>query len=260
MTINITRWTSLGLGFALIGTTLTACGNGKTDAPKDVVQVEKYMDAAHAGRGLVAARESSDSRHDHEALTREYRLAFMMGHVEAGLSLYRAGEPEMAAPHLLHPVSETHMSERKGLDALGFQGELFEVVSAALEDGTKAADIEPQLKAAEANLRSVAKKAGGDPSGIIRFLMETVVEEYTIAITDGKVTDAGEYQDAYGFSIVAKQQAAKLDASVRANVLSKIDELIQLWPVGGPIPPAEPTSVVQVVAKTAEIQSILLSK
>ena len=50
-----------------------------------------------------------------------YRLAFMTGHVEAGIELYKLNELEMAAPHLLHPISEMHVEERKGLDELGLK-------------------------------------------------------------------------------------------------------------------------------------------
>lgn len=50
----------------------------------------------------------------------------MSGQVAAGIALYRAGESEAAAPHLLHPVSETHADERAGLAELGFDAAPFE--------------------------------------------------------------------------------------------------------------------------------------
>ena len=70
----------------------------------------------------------------------------MSGHVEAGLALYRAGAPDQAAKHLLHPVSETHKAERAGIDALGFTPKVFEAVSKALDKGKSASEIEPMLK------------------------------------------------------------------------------------------------------------------
>ena len=115
----------------------------------------------------------------------------MSGHVQAGIALYRAGAPDQAAPHLLHPVSETHQAERAGIDALGFDQSIFISVSEALDSGKPASEIEPQLKAAEANLAKMQKKAGGDPAEIIRFLMETVVEEYSVGVTKGGITDPG---------------------------------------------------------------------
>lgn len=182
----------------------------------------------------------------------ENRLAFMSGHVKAGIGLYRAGEPAMAAPHLLHPVSETHQAERAGLDALGFDASIFEAVSTALDAGQPAEAVEPQLRAAEANLDAVAEKAGGDAASIITYLMGVVVEEYTISITDGQVTDAGEYQDAWGFAQVAKDRAAGLPAGTRDAVIAELDTLIALW-ANGPVPSANPAPVAQVVAQTSRV-------
>ena len=186
------------------------------------------------------------------ALPVENRLAFMSGHVKAGIGLYRAGEPAMAAPHLLHPVSETHQAERAGLDALGFDASIFEAVSAALDAGQSAADVEAQLQAAEANLEAVAEKAGGDAASIITYLMGVVVEEYTISITDGQITDAGEYQDAWGFAQVAKDRAADLPADTRDAVIAELDTLIALWATG-PVPNENPAPVGQVVAQTSRV-------
>ena len=195
--------------------------------------------------------EGGETGADIETLPLPKRLAFMTGHVKAGLALYRAGEPEAAAPHLLHPVSETHEAERAGIDALGFDGTLFETVSTALENNQPASEIEPQLAAAEANLDLVAKAAGGDNAEIIQYLMDVVVEEYTIAITNGSVSDPGEYQDAWGFAIVAKERAQAMSGDTTA-LIAAIDELIGLWP-DAPIPPADPTPVGQVIAQTSKV-------
>ena len=87
--------------------------------------------------------------------------------------------------------------------------------------------------------------------------MDTLAEEYTIAITDGKVTDPGEYQDAFGFAVVAKQQAQGLKGRDRPEVISKINALIDMWPAEGPIPPSNPASVEKITTKTTEIQALL---
>ena len=78
-----------------------------------------------AGEQMAADRVEAPTppapdAHDMDTLPVAFRVAFMSGHVEAGLALYRAGAPEQAAKHLLHPVSETHAAERAGIDALGF--------------------------------------------------------------------------------------------------------------------------------------------
>ncbi|MCG8440782.1 MAG: hypothetical protein MI723_03145 [Caulobacterales bacterium] len=253
------RWSRLGLATALMGSTMLAgCA---TDVEDPDAALAAAAGHAHGGHG--EAGEGEGERGEGEggaavgALPLPQRLAFMSGHVAAGLSLYRAGDPEAAAPHLLHPVSETHEAERQGLDALGFDAGLFETVSAALEDGRPAEEIAPQLEAAEANLAMLAEKAGGDPADIIRYLMETIVEEYAIAITDGEVSDPGEYQDAYGFAVVARERAADLPEEARPAVLSALDALIALWPDAAPIPPDDPAPVGQVIAQTSRVDLAL---
>ncbi|MGB6228762.1 MAG: hypothetical protein WBF53_01375, partial [Litorimonas sp.] len=142
MTALLKRWTTLGA--ALMGATLSGCAGGATEPPADDTAGQLDAPAAQATEPMrsdqittdmslgfpppgepMDAGESHDG-HSMDTLPRSHRLAFMMGHVEAGLSLYRAGQPDMAAPHLLHPVSETHAAEREGLEELGFDAALFE--------------------------------------------------------------------------------------------------------------------------------------
>lgn len=265
METKIKRWSGLGLSAAIIGSAaLAGCSSEESTGEKgegaEQPVAEQTVGMSQHGHGHGEAGESGESGegeggeggHAMDALAIEKRLAFMTGHVKAGIGLYRAGEPAMAAPHLLHPVSETHQSERAGLDGLGFDASIFETVSAALDAGKPAAEVEPQLKAAEANLEAVAAKAGGDTADIIKYLMGVIVEEYTIAITDGKVSDAGEYQDAWGFAHVAKNRAAALPDGTREAVVAELDTLIALWPAA-PIPPVDPAPVAQVVAQTSNV-------
>ena len=83
-------------------------------------------------------KHSPEEMEEMQKLAVEKRVAFMSGHVVAGLTLYRAGAPEQVAKHLLHPVSETHAAERAGIDALGFKADTFEAVSKALDEGKPA--------------------------------------------------------------------------------------------------------------------------
>ncbi len=270
MTRTTKRWTALGLGTALLGTGLAACGQEadadrtEQSATQGEAQFSPEAVADGAETPLVAAASGEmgegdegegegegSAGHGVDALPVPERLAFMSGHVEAGLALYRAGRPEMAARHLLHPVSETHAAERAGLDALGFEPALFEEVSAALDEGRPAAEIEPQLVAAEENLALVAERAGGDPAEIIRFLMDTLVEEYQVAVTDGSISDPGEYQDAYGFAVVARDRAeAMTDAP--EDLIAAIDGLIAMWPEGA-VPVDAPTPVARVLAQASTV-------
>lgn len=197
---------------------------------------------------------------DHmETLPIEYRVAFMSGHVEAGLALYRAGAPDQAAKHLLHPVSETHASERAGIDALGFKPDVFETVSAKLDQGAPAKDIEPLLQDAEANMSLMQTEAGGNPHDIILFLMDTAEEEYGIGVTNGVITDPGEYQDAYGFSVVALNIAKRLDRPAHADLVTQLEILVDFWPASGPLAASTPAPEPTIFLQIANVRSALLA-
>ncbi len=203
--------------------------------------------------GCSTATVDVNNYSNHASLELPNRLAFMSGHVQAGLALYRAGEPQMAAPHLLHPVSETHKAERVGLDDLGFNGELFEAVSKALNEGRSASDIEAQLQSAEINLDLVMLRAGGDSRKIIDFLMDKVLEEYAIGVTNGKVTDMGEYQDAFGFTVVAIGHASNLQND---ELLIGLEDLLSMWPAS-PVPNNDPVSFFEIEKRVAKIKKLL---
>ncbi|MEL6868782.1 MAG: hypothetical protein AAFO81_03185, partial [Pseudomonadota bacterium] len=167
---------------------------------------------------------------DDPPLSLPQRVAFMAGHVEAGLALYRAGEIEMAAKHFLHPVSETHASEREGLDAIGFDADLFAAIADALADGVPAEQMTSQLQAAQKNLSDMATRAGGNDMAIIDFLMAKVAEEYAAGVSNGVVVEAGEYQDAFGFATVAAQRVAGLDSQVQSIATVRLEALLLSWP------------------------------
>ena len=187
------RLMRLGLTAALLGTTsLAACGGEAGEAADGeageaaVVSDAGETDTADAGTtsssdagysGEMGEGEGGEGEgaggpsHDPATMPRQNRLAFMRGHVEAGLALYRAGAPDQAARHLLHPVSETHAAEREGLDELGFKSDLFVEISKALDEGTSSEEIEDKLTEAEDNLSMMAGKVDGNPADIVDFLM-----------------------------------------------------------------------------------------
>lgn len=246
MKVELKTWAALGLATALAGTGLAGC-SGEAGESGESAQVGEAGEAGEGGEG--GEGEGGESG----ALALDQRVVFMAGHVEAGLALYRAGEFEAAAKHLMHPVSETHASEREGLAELGFDPASYEAVSAAIEAGEDASAIEPQLAAAETNLAAMREAAGGDSAAQIRFLMDTAVAEYTAAITDGAVSDPGEYQDAWGFVKVARDIAVGLEGPKAGAVRESLDQMFGLWPANAPVPPAEPAPVGQVSALASRV-------
>ncbi|MEQ8412419.1 MAG: hypothetical protein RIC51_04340 [Erythrobacter sp.] len=269
MKVELKTWAGLGLATALAGVGLAGCAGegGEGGEGGEAAQTAPGGEGGESGEGESGEGESGEgeggegeggeSGSDIGALPLPQRLAFMSGHVAAGIALYRAGEPEAAAPHLMHPVSEGYEAEREGLDRLGFEPATFRDVSSALEQGRPASDIAPQLEAAEANLAAMREQAGGDPAAVIRFLMDTAVEEYAAALTDGKVTDAAEYQDAWGFVVVARDLAGDLEGPASEKVATTLEEMLDLWGDGAPMPKGDPAPVGQVSALASRVMLAL---
>lgn len=264
MKSTLKTWTGLGLATALAGAGLAGCageggetGEGQDNGSSAIAgEAGEGGEAGESGEGGEGG-EGGESGTAIGALPLEKRLAFMAGHVEAGLALYRAGQPEAAAPHLLHPVSETHEDERAGLERVGFDPAPYRAVSDALEQGRSASEVRPLIAAAQANLASMRERAGGDPAEIIRFLLDTARGEYSAAVVDGKVVDPREYQDAWGFVRVARQVAERLDTPNADEVRDQLDALIALWPDPAPVPPASPAPAGQVSALASRVELAL---
>ena len=217
---------------------LTGCGESKNDQKDKNEELQK--DEMHED-------------HSMGTLPVEKRIAFMSGHVEVGLALYRAGKPDQAAQHLMHPVSEMHQAERAGIDALGFNAAVFKAVSKAMDEGKPASEIEPMLTEAEENITLLQKNAGGDLKEIISFLMETVVEEYSAGVSAGKIVESGEYQDAFGFSMVALKISKRMEGDKSAQLIKELIKLVDMWPEGGPLADSTPQPVEDVVEQTNNI-------
>ena len=260
--IHCTRFIPLGAVLTLITSlTLFNCkGQNTTNTNARTSTTQSHAD--HASSGHTSSK-SQKKTHDHEdkenhghgmaKLPVEKRVAFMSGHIAAGLALYRAGAPDQAAQHLLHPVSETHKAERAGIDALGFTPEVFQAVSKALDDNRPAAEIEPMLKKAEANIILLQKNAKGDPADIIEYLMKTIDEEYAVGVKNGVITDPGEYQDAFGFSVVALNTARRIPGSKAKATIAQLETLVSLWPENGPLAKSTPKPVKLILDQTAQV-------
>jgi|AntAceMinimDraft_12_1070368.scaffolds.fasta_scaffold45704_2 hypothetical protein len=259
MTYTPKRWIGLGLGAALLGSTaLVGCG-GLNDAPIKADPPEhKLADApaSMAGEGGEGGGESGAmaGHADMQTLPVDKRIAFMSGHVAAGLALYRAGAPDQAARHLLHPVSETHAAERAGIDALGFDGSLFVKLSEDLAAGKSAEEIAPQLDAADANIKLLQENANGDPVGQIDFLMNTCIAEYRVGVVNGVVDNVGEYQDAYGFSVVARDIAKRLGTPESEPLVMELELLVRMWPANGPLADSIPAPVSEIAAQVSRVK------
>ena len=196
-----------------------------------------------------------------------YRLGLMRGHLLVGNALFELGEPEAAGTHSKHPTDELYAPMEmefaaRGTD--GFAAELeahAEAVAGGDEDAVQTHYA--ALVAAIAANENVVEVSPELAAEVIALLLREAGAEYAIGIVDGAPANAHEYQDAYGFTQVARlwAQRAAADYPGHASVFDRIGETIDavsdMWPAL--IPPAEvPHKAPRLYGTSAEVEIIAL--
>jgi hypothetical protein len=183
---------------------------------------------------------------DNEYLT---NLNLMKGHLWVGIELYKAKHIENAKRHMKHPKSELYGDiiptfEAKG--TAGFAAEL-EGLALSVENEESISTIENNYQnlfdVIDNNQQFVAdvNKSIDGKITLVVSLLEIAAEEYAVGIIEGEVKNKFEYQDALGFTEVAKNILKNIqtdDMSEKdrlAKVISIIDSLSILWPQLVPI-------------------------
>ena len=178
---------------------------------------------------------------DNEYLT---NLNLMKGHLWVGIELYKAKHIENAKRHMKHPKSELYGDiiptfEAKG--TAGFAAEL-EGLALSVENEESISTIENNYQnlfdAIDNNQQFVAdvNKSIDGKITLVVSLLEIAAEEYAVGIIEGEVKNKFEYQDALGFTEVAKNILKNIqtdDMSEKdrlAKVINIIDSLSILWP------------------------------
>lgn len=179
------------------------------------------------------------------------QLGLMRGHLLVGRELYHAGHIEHAKMHMKHPESELYEVIRPALDKRGSKGFANELqalaVSVESEEGIEAVDI-AYASAVSAigqseNLVSEEHTNLEAKLNLAAAILMIAAEEYDIAVVDGEMQNAHEYQDAYGFTHIAEaivdgaEKHSARDEMLMVKVAAIFSELQQLWP--SLIPPAK---------------------
>ena len=178
---------------------------------------------------------------DNEYLT---NLNLMKGHLWVGIELYKAKHIENAKRHMKHPKSELYGDIIPTFEAKGTAGFAAELESLALsvENEESISTIENNYQnlfdAIDNNQQFVAdvNKSIDGKITLVVSLLEIAAEEYAVGIIEGEVKNKFEYQDALGFTEVAKNILKNIqtdDMSEKdrlAKVISIIDSLSILWP------------------------------
>ena len=171
------------------------------------------------------------------------QLGLMRGHLLVGHALFSLGEGAHAQSHSKHPQDELYGSLTAAFAARGAEGFAAELSAhaAAVQAGDAAAvqaayDV---LIAAIARSEAVVPVSPSLAARVVRLLLEEAAAEYAVGIVDGRLANAHEYQDAYGFTQVALGMALATHASlagddpdraVFAAIADRLGGLAPMWP------------------------------
>lgn len=231
-------WTQLGLGTALAGGLLAACGGeaggegatGEAGAAPGTAATAGEGEGGAGGEGEggeAAGGEGEGGVAVADAATNPVAygtaLAVAEAHVVAARDAYAAGKKEAAAEMFAHPVSEVLVDMDPVFAKLGVADmkPLFTAASLAAVEGKPAAEVNKAHDAIIAALRGAAAKAPkSDASaakvaaGVIADQVERASAMYRMIAKDDRYEP---YLDGYGFAQVAKGAFAREGAAIKAD-------------------------------------------
>jgi len=172
------------------------------------------------------------------------QIGLMRGHLYVGIELYKNGHLDNAKRHMKHPKSELYadiIPTFKAKGSSGFASEL-EELALAVEDekdfnliSIKYKNLTDAITVNESYIKKSTESLN-ERISLVVSLLEVAAEEYAIGIVNGNVKNKFEYQDALGFTAIAKNILTNSVATNKEEVIKKdkvlliLDGLFYLWP------------------------------
>jgi len=226
-------------------------------------------EAGNGGEGNYGGTEVTEAAITDD-VTYLTQLGLMRGHLLVGVELYRTGEKEAATTHMKHPEDELYAALLPALMARGanrLDTEL-STLARAVESGRPVEvvnDAYLQLRVAISSAEQAAAVSNRELGDVITELVRTAADEYYIARAEnGAVANEHEYQDSYGFVLVAQQILGQLEsrganAESVLSIAGILDDIEVTWPTL--VPPSRLDTVPAAVYSAAariEIASLRL--
>lgn len=245
-------WLSMqAVTFASI-TTLAGCADSEGEGEKASAVDEKAAASAQAlllegegeggeGEGEGEGEGSSSTDLTTDDLAYLTQIALMRGHLLVGYQLYKDGHIEHAKTHMKHPQSELYAAMEPAFAARGANGFADELSALAdsVADEEAIAEVTSKynklLAAITGSEFKVQAQSAAAKLDLTQNLLKVAGEEYAVGIVNGKLENAHEYQDAYGFTQTAKAIVASINGddniiAARDKTLSIISGIEHLWP------------------------------
>lgn len=234
MTENKTRlWVGVG-AYVLIGAGM-AVSDGGDGIFAPATAHEKHAEGGEGGEGGEAGYTNADPD-----LVFAVNLLLTRGHLHIANELAAIKDWEHASAHAQHPAAETYdqiAPELKARGAAPFEGELNALVQQIAEETPGApfdaayGAVIAKIDAAYARIEASKRATPGFTMQAILALLKQAGAEYTIGVSQGKIVNLQEYQDANGFIGVADQLAATIDKSLpgMADIVAQLKQLKTAW-------------------------------
>ncbi|WP_411360044.1 hypothetical protein [Pseudidiomarina sp. YC-516-91] len=234
------------LAVSAASATLLGSTAAQADVAQDLLQAEQHytMVAPFAGAGEGEGEGEGSGVVDLRVNDAAYlaQLGLIRGHLYVAKKLYDQGHLGMAKTHMKHPEDELYAAlvpafEARGVD--GFADQLSTLANtvnnARGDDAVNQAynDLVAAIDAAE----QVQQKSVKSVLMSLSSMLLTAGEEYDIGVQQGSIVNVHEFQDAYGFTAIAKARINQLSAQQREANAAALDEvaeilaqLPELWP------------------------------
>ena len=194
------------------------------------------------------------------------QLSLIRGHAKVGHELFAEGEVEAARSHGRHPRDElyaplvtTFTARRTSGFATELDGLRQSMDRADESEALAYTTLTAAIARAEQALGSRPVQTATVVAVIINLLREAAAE-YDEAFIDGKLSNAHEYQDAYGFTQIALTWAQDLGNSndpqirrVAQRISSELADLAVMWPALMP-PNRVQTKAAQLLGAAARVE------
>lgn len=226
----------VGLGVVVAASTAFYLGTGAGPNGTDHGAMAMAGEGGEGGAGVASAEAIAS------AAAYLGQLAFIRGHLNVGVDLYRQGEQEASATHMKHPGDELYTDLLPAMEARKASGfaEQLEALALAVTEQRALAEVEAAYAAlqeaittAENAVTDLNAEVVGD---VILNLVRTAAAEYDIAVGEGgALENEHEYQDALGFVRVATQLLERLDGMTEnktavAAIRAQLDLITPIWP------------------------------
>lgn len=241
MNSTLKLWTQLGLGTALAGGLLAACGGeaggegatGEAGAPGAAATVGEGEGEGGAGAGEGGGEAAASGGEGEggvatadaakDPVAYGIALAVAEAHVVAARDAYAAGKKDAAGEMFAHPVSEVLLDMDPAFTTLGVKDmkPLFMAASDAALAGKPVAEVGKAYDAIITALRGAAAKAPKSDASAAKVAVGVIadmIERASAMYRQLPENDAYEpYLDGYGFARVAAGAFASSGAGIKAE-------------------------------------------